>query len=161
MGRGQKRIYYIAVEETTWDYAPPGRDLMVGKNFGEPADVFVKRGPNRIDATYKKVQYVKYADATFTKRKPRPPELRYPGIVGPIIHAEVGDKIRIVSPSPLAATRQCRELVVGEEAVGPNAAGVATVAAPIGQFLQAQREAAASGVDPGEAVAALEGRNIR
>jgi len=58
--------------------------------------VFVKRGPNRIDATYKKVHYVEYANATFTKRKPRPPESRNLGIVGPIIHAEVGDKIRIV-----------------------------------------------------------------
>jgi hypothetical protein len=29
--------------------------MLVGKNFGEQADVFVKRGPNRIGAMHKKV----------------------------------------------------------------------------------------------------------
>jgi FtsP/CotA-like multicopper oxidase with cupredoxin domain len=90
------RTYYIAAEEATWDYAPAGRDLMMGVDFGEKANVFVARGPDRIGAKYKKVRYVEYTDATFTKRKPRPPGSRYLGILSPIIHAEVGDKIRVV-----------------------------------------------------------------
>jgi FtsP/CotA-like multicopper oxidase with cupredoxin domain len=93
---GKTRTYYIAAEETEWDYAPAGRDLMMGRDFGEKAKVYVVRGADRIGATYKKVRYIEYTDATFTMRKLRPPESRYLGIVGPIIRAEVGDKIRIV-----------------------------------------------------------------
>ena len=90
------RTYYIAAEEINWDYAPAGRDLMMGQDFGDAAKVFVARSNNRIGAIYKKARYVEYTDATFSKRKPPPPGSRYLGIVGPIIHAEVGDKIRIV-----------------------------------------------------------------
>ena len=93
---GKTHTYYIAAEETRWDYAPAGRDLMMGHDFGPAANVFVKRGADRVGSTYKKVHYVEYTDGTFTKRKPRPPNARYLGILGPIIHAEVGDKICIV-----------------------------------------------------------------
>ncbi len=93
---GKTRTYYIAAEETMWNYAPAGRDLMMGRDFGEAANVFVKPGNDRIGATYKKVQYIEYTDATFKTRKTRPAEARYLGNVGPIVHAEVGDKIRIV-----------------------------------------------------------------
>jgi FtsP/CotA-like multicopper oxidase with cupredoxin domain len=90
------RTYYIAAEEASWDYAPAGRNLMMGRDFGAQAKVFTARGPDRIGATYRKVRYVEYTDATFSKRKPRPPQWRHLGILGPIIHAEVGDKIRII-----------------------------------------------------------------
>ncbi len=93
---GKTRTYYIAAEETSWDYAPAGRDLMMGMDFGEKAKVFVARGPDRIGSKYKKVRYVEYADASFTQRKPRPPQSHYLGILGPIIRAEVGDTIRVV-----------------------------------------------------------------
>jgi hephaestin len=93
---GKTRTYYIAAEETTWDYAPAGRDLTMGMDFGEKANVFVARGPYRIGAKYKKVRYLEYTDASFTQRKVRPPQWRHLGILGPIIHAEVGDKIRVV-----------------------------------------------------------------
>ena len=33
--KGQKRWYYIAVVEQTWDYAPSGRDLIDGVNLSE------------------------------------------------------------------------------------------------------------------------------
>jgi FtsP/CotA-like multicopper oxidase with cupredoxin domain len=93
---GKTRTYYIAAEEATWDYAPAGRDLMMGRDFGDAAKVFVARGPDRIGSSYKKVRYVEYTDDTFTTRKPRPLPARYLGMLGPVIHAEVGDKIRIV-----------------------------------------------------------------
>jgi FtsP/CotA-like multicopper oxidase with cupredoxin domain len=93
---GKTRTYYIAADETGWGYAPAGRDLMMGRNFGEKTKVYVARSADRIGATYKKARYVEYTDATFTQRKSRPPASRYLGILGPIIHAEVGDKIRIV-----------------------------------------------------------------
>jgi FtsP/CotA-like multicopper oxidase with cupredoxin domain len=93
---GRTRTYYIAAEETAWDYAPAGRDLTMGMDFGEKANVFVVRGPDRIGAKYKKVRYVEYTDASFTQRKVRPPQWRHLGMLGPIIHVEVGDKIRVV-----------------------------------------------------------------
>jgi FtsP/CotA-like multicopper oxidase with cupredoxin domain len=93
---GRTRTYYIAAEEATWDYAPAGRDLTMGRDFDDEAKVFVARGTDRIGSKYKKVMYVEYTDGTFTQRKPRPPADRYLGILGPIIHAEVGDKIEVV-----------------------------------------------------------------
>jgi FtsP/CotA-like multicopper oxidase with cupredoxin domain len=93
---GKTRIYYIAAEETTWDYAPAGRDLTMGRDFDDEAKVFVASGPDRIGSRYKKAMYVEYTDATFTQRKPRLPADRYLGILGPVIHAEVGDTIQVV-----------------------------------------------------------------
>jgi FtsP/CotA-like multicopper oxidase with cupredoxin domain len=93
---GKTRTYYIAAEETAWDYAPAGRDLMMGMAYNDDAKVFVARAQNRIGSKYKKAIYVEYTDVTFTHRKPRPPAWQYLGILGPVIRAEVGDKIRIV-----------------------------------------------------------------
>jgi hypothetical protein len=90
------RTYYIAAEETNWNYAPADRDLMMGIPFGDKAKVYAARGADRIGSTYKKAHYIEYTDASFTRRKPRPPGSQYLGIVGPVIRAEVGDKIRIV-----------------------------------------------------------------
>ncbi|KAI1242284.1 hypothetical protein IHE44_0005803, partial [Lamprotornis superbus] len=61
--------YFIAAEEVTWDYAPSKR--------------------------YKKAIFRQYTDASFTKRleNPRPRET---GILGPIIRAQINDKVKIV-----------------------------------------------------------------
>jgi manganese oxidase len=93
---GKTRAYYIAAEETTWDYAPAGRDLTMGMAFDDEAKVFVERAADRIGTKYKKAIYVEYTDATFSERKPQPSAWQYLGILGPIIHAEVGDRIRVV-----------------------------------------------------------------
>ncbi|MBI1201901.1 MAG: multicopper oxidase domain-containing protein [Rhodopseudomonas sp.] len=93
---GKTRTYYIAAEEVTWDYAPAGRDLMMGMGFNDAAKVFVARGPDRIGSKYKKAIYAEYTDGTFTKRKVRPAASQYLGLLGPVIHAEVGDTIRVV-----------------------------------------------------------------
>ncbi len=93
---GVTRTYYIAAEEVTWDYAPAGRDMMMGKDFNDAAKVFVQSGPARIGSRYKKALYFEYTDATFTTVKPRPAAMGELGLLGPILHAEVGDKIRIV-----------------------------------------------------------------
>lgn len=91
---GQLRTYYIAAEEVEWDYAPEGRDLMMGEAFSAEDLVFVGAGPGRIGHIYHKVRYVGYTDATFTT--PVPTEDASRGILGPIIHAEVGDTIDVV-----------------------------------------------------------------
>jgi FtsP/CotA-like multicopper oxidase with cupredoxin domain len=91
---GQLRTYYIAAEEVEWDYAPAGRDLMMGQEFSDDQKVFVEPGPNRIGHIYHKMRYFGYADADFNEElPPADPSL---GILGPAIRAEVGDRIDVV-----------------------------------------------------------------
>jgi FtsP/CotA-like multicopper oxidase with cupredoxin domain len=90
---GRTRTYYIAAEDLIWDYAPQGRNVVEGKPFDDTANVFVKRGAHRIGSRYHKALYVEYTDATFKTRLSRPEEDRYLGFQGPVIRAEVGDRI--------------------------------------------------------------------
>lgn len=91
---GKLRTYYIAAEEVDWDYAPEGRDLMMGGDYSEEQRVFVEPASDRIGHIYHKVRYVGYADAGFTQKLPlEDPSL---GLVGPVIRAEVGDRIDVV-----------------------------------------------------------------
>jgi FtsP/CotA-like multicopper oxidase with cupredoxin domain len=93
---GQLRTYYIAAEETRWDFAPSGKDLMMGMPFDDEQSLYAVAGADRIGSVYKMAVYVAYTDASFTTRKPRPESEAYLGLLGPIIHAEVGDTIRVV-----------------------------------------------------------------
>jgi manganese oxidase len=90
----QVRTYYIAAEEVDWDYAPQNRELMMGQDFDDDQKVFVGAGPSRIGSIYHKARYVGYLDKDFktlvTSADPSN------GLLGPIIHAEVGDKIIVV-----------------------------------------------------------------
>ena len=95
-GAHRTRTYYIAADEVAWDYAPRRRNAITGKPFGEHENVFVQRGVDRIGSTYRKSLYRRYTDATFTKRVPRTPAEAHLGFLGPTIHAEVGDTIRVV-----------------------------------------------------------------
>jgi len=90
------RTYYIAADQVAWDYAPSGKNQITGKSFDDVANVFVKNGPNRIGHVYLKSQYRQYTDAAFKHLKPRPPDEKYLGILGPVIRAEVGDTIKVV-----------------------------------------------------------------
>lgn len=90
------RTYYIAAEETEWDYAPLGVDMMTGKPFEGTAAAYTQPGPNHIGHIYRKAIYREYTDATFATRKQRPPEDEYLGVLGPILRAEVGDAIKVV-----------------------------------------------------------------
>jgi FtsP/CotA-like multicopper oxidase with cupredoxin domain len=93
---GHVRTYYIAAEETEWDYAPLGIDMMTGKPFEGTAAAYTQPGPNHIGHVYRKAVYREYTDGTFTTRKPRPPQDEYLGLLGPILRAEVGDTIKVV-----------------------------------------------------------------
>jgi FtsP/CotA-like multicopper oxidase with cupredoxin domain len=90
------RTYYIAADSVLWNYAPTGRNLITGKPFDDVASVFTVAGPNRIGSTYRKSVYREYTDATFTTLKPRPEAWQHLGFLGPVIHAAVGDTVRIV-----------------------------------------------------------------
>jgi FtsP/CotA-like multicopper oxidase with cupredoxin domain len=98
---GKTRTYYVAAVEVPWDYAPSGKNLVTGKAFDETANVFVQRGPDRIGKTYIKAVYREFTDATFTQQKARPTAWRHLGVLGPVVHAEVGDTIKFVFKNTL------------------------------------------------------------
>jgi manganese oxidase len=93
---GRTRVHYIAADEVIWDYAPQGKNAITGKAFAGVQELWTKRGPTRIGTRYKKALFREYTDSTFKTLKPRPPEWEHLGMLGPMIHAEVGDSIRIV-----------------------------------------------------------------
>ena len=95
-GAATVRTYYIAADEVAWDYAPQHRNMITGTPFGETADVFVRRGRDRIGRVYQKSQFRAYTDATFRQRVPVPAKWQHLGFLGPPIEAEVGDTIRVV-----------------------------------------------------------------
>lgn len=93
---GKTRIYYVAVDEVNWDYAPSGRDESMGMDFDAVGKGYAESGPHQIGRINKKAIYREYTDATFTKVKARLPQEEYLGILGPIFHGEVGDTFKIV-----------------------------------------------------------------
>lgn len=93
---GKTRTYYIAADEVAWDYAPAGKNLITGQPFDDKAKTYVQSGPERIGKVYLKALYREYTDDTFTKLKPVPSQWKHLGVLGPAIHAEVGDTIKVV-----------------------------------------------------------------
>nr|XP_039251015.1 hephaestin-like protein isoform X2 [Styela clava] len=91
---GKERVYYIAIKEEIWDYAPTGLNLVNGENLTESEDaaVFIAGGPNRIGSKYWKAIYRQYTDDTYTNEIPKDQTL---GFLGPTIIGEVGDQITI------------------------------------------------------------------
>ena len=83
------RTHYIAADEVVWNYAPSGRDLITGSPL-PPLQ------PKQFGWSYRKAIYREYTDGTFSHLMARPPSEAYLGLMGPIIHAEVGDTIVIV-----------------------------------------------------------------
>ncbi|XP_066475399.1 ferroxidase HEPHL1 [Tiliqua scincoides] len=97
---GILRTYYIAAEEVEWDYAPDKswaekKDNMTGKDesYGH---VFVSQGEDLIGSKYKKVVYREFKSGEFTEHKKRTANDEHLQILGPLIHAEVGDSILII-----------------------------------------------------------------
>jgi len=93
---GKTRTYYISADEVEWDYAPHNMDHMTGKPFDKATAIFVEKGKDRIGQVFRKAIYREYTDATFQTLKPRPAVYEHMGILGPVIHAEVGDTIEIL-----------------------------------------------------------------
>uniref|UniRef100_A0A3B4B1Y7 ferroxidase n=1 Tax=Periophthalmus magnuspinnatus TaxID=409849 RepID=A0A3B4B1Y7_9GOBI len=82
--------YYIAAVEVDWDYAP-------NRTWEEhPATAFLDKDGGYIGSRYKKVVYRQYTNDKFTKAVERPPDMAHLGIMGPMIHASVGDKVKVV-----------------------------------------------------------------
>jgi manganese oxidase len=92
---GQTRTYCIAVDEMDWDYTPAGMDQMMGMPFDKNAKMYAESDKHQIGRVYRKAVYREYTDASFTTLKKRAAEWEHLGILGPAIHAEVGDTIQI------------------------------------------------------------------
>jgi len=93
---GETRTYYIAADEVEWNYSPLGLNQMKGQEFNEYENVFVKNASDRIGSKYIKALYREYTDDTFSELKPRTSEWQHLGTLGPMIHAEVCDTIKVV-----------------------------------------------------------------
>jgi hephaestin len=60
------------------------------------ASVYTINGKDRIGSTYLKCLYREYLDDRFNKKKPENENWEHLGMLGPVIHAEVGDTIKVV-----------------------------------------------------------------
>ncbi|OWK08252.1 F5, partial [Cervus elaphus hippelaphus] len=78
---GNRKNYYIAAEEISWDYS---KFVQSEDNDDSPEDT-----------VYKKVVFRKYLDSTFTKLDPQGEYEEHLGILGPVIRAEVDDVIQV------------------------------------------------------------------
>jgi FtsP/CotA-like multicopper oxidase with cupredoxin domain/tetratricopeptide (TPR) repeat protein len=90
---GKVRTYFIAAEEAEWNYAPGG-DLLLEPFCGDP-DAFMLARPDRIGHRYRKSLFRGYTDASFQRLTVRPLQWQHLGILGPLIRAEVGDRIQV------------------------------------------------------------------
>ncbi|MDH2445205.1 multicopper oxidase domain-containing protein [Amnibacterium sp. CER49] len=93
---GVTRTYYIEADEVVWDYAPTGSNQVTGKPFDDVAATYAVAGPGRIGPKYLKCLYRGYTDAAFAHLRSRPASEQYLGLLGPVIHAAVGDTIKVV-----------------------------------------------------------------
>ena len=89
------RTYYVAADTVRWDYVPGGVDRITGLPYADTA-FFRDSAPRAVATTYVKILYREYTDSTFRTLKPRPPEWRHLGFLGPLLRAVVGDTIRVV-----------------------------------------------------------------
>ncbi|XP_061636221.1 ceruloplasmin [Phyllopteryx taeniolatus] len=89
---GMRREYFLRIEEVNWNYAPSGMNLIQNNTIqeDEEAAVFLKKGPQRIGAIYKKAVYKQYSDATYRTEVMKQDWLGY---LGPMLMAEEGDTL--------------------------------------------------------------------
>ncbi|XP_056131996.1 ceruloplasmin [Lampris incognitus] len=89
---GARREFFIRIEETQWNYAPSGMNLIKNLTLQQDkeASVFMARGPQRIGSIYKKAVYKQYSDATYRTEVVKP---QWMGYLGPLISAEEGDTV--------------------------------------------------------------------
>src|SRR5438874_2805287 len=92
---GQTRTYFIAADPVDWDYAPSGKNEL-GPHFDADAGTFLDHGDDRIGHVDRKSVYREYTDDSFKTPKPRPKDWEHLGMLGPPIHAEVGDTIKVL-----------------------------------------------------------------
>uniref|UniRef100_A0A8D1U736 ferroxidase n=2 Tax=Sus scrofa TaxID=9823 RepID=A0A8D1U736_PIG len=93
-----ERTYYIAAVEVEWDYSP-SREWEKELHHSQERNVsnaFLDKGEFYIGSKYKKVVYRQFTDSTFQVPVQRKAKEEHLGILGPQLHADVGDKVNIV-----------------------------------------------------------------
>lgn len=91
---GTERVYYVAAEQVTWDYAPSGYvSGCVKQNLRWTAYNYISTTARTIGSQRTKALFRHYKDANLTTLVDRP---EYFGLLGPLIAAEVGDVITVV-----------------------------------------------------------------
>ncbi|XP_056233645.1 ceruloplasmin [Seriola aureovittata] len=91
------KTYYIAAMETDWDYSPNRTwEAEMFRGQESPATVFLDQQGGFIGSRYKKVVYRQFTNDKFTKQVERAADMEHLGIMGPMIHADVGDKVKVV-----------------------------------------------------------------
>ncbi|XP_058282176.1 ceruloplasmin [Hylobates moloch] len=90
--------YYIAAVEVEWDYSPQREWEKELHHLQEQnvSNAFLDKGEFYIGSKYKKVVYRQYTDSTFRVPVERKAEEEHLGILGPQLHADVGDKVKII-----------------------------------------------------------------
>ncbi|KAG2438725.1 hypothetical protein HXX76_005270 [Chlamydomonas incerta] len=97
---GVTRIYFIQAEPVDWDYAPAGyQRCTTGTDLSGKSTPYLVRSSASIGSKYRKAVYREYTDASFTVRKTGP---EYAGLVGPLLIAEVGDRLEVHFRNALA-----------------------------------------------------------
>lgn len=90
---GKVRVHYIAADEVNWTYAPSGYNIVEDEPYEPHYAIYTDKTDTLIGLTYRKAVYREYTDANFTHLMPVDPQWQHRGIVGPILHAEVGDTV--------------------------------------------------------------------
>uniref|UniRef100_A0A672IVS9 ferroxidase n=1 Tax=Salarias fasciatus TaxID=181472 RepID=A0A672IVS9_SALFA len=99
------KTYYIAAMEVDWDYSP--NRTWEGEMFrGQESQygAIESHHGGFIGSRYKKVVYRQFTNSKFTEQVAVTPDVEHLGIMGPMIHANVGDKVNIVFKN-MAETR--------------------------------------------------------
>ncbi|XP_054138253.1 ceruloplasmin [Melozone crissalis] len=91
------RQYFLAAEEIIWNYGPSAVNHFTGQELivDSESHIFFEQSETRIGGSYKKAIYKEYTDGSFTKHKKRLAEEAHFGLLGPVIRAEVGERIRV------------------------------------------------------------------
>lgn len=91
------KTYYIAAMEMDWDYSPNRTwEAEMFRGQQSPASVFLDQQGGFIGSIYKKVVYRQFTNNKFTKQMERAADMEHLGIMGPMILANVGDKVTMV-----------------------------------------------------------------
>uniref|UniRef100_A0A3Q0SH15 Hephaestin n=1 Tax=Amphilophus citrinellus TaxID=61819 RepID=A0A3Q0SH15_AMPCI len=91
------KTYYIAAMEVDWDYAPNRTwEAEMFRGMESPAPAFLDKQGGFIGSRYKKVVYRQFTNDKFTKQVERTADMEHLGIMGPMIHTNVGDKVYVV-----------------------------------------------------------------
>jgi manganese oxidase len=91
-----ERVYSIAADVVVWDYAPSyPNNPMTAQPFTPEESLYLQEGPERIGRRAYKAIYREYTDGSFSRLKPRAPGEESLGLLGPILRAEVGDRITV------------------------------------------------------------------